>query len=66
MATKTTTEFTCDICTEKVTVESGKPKDWIELNFENKFVDRSFYEKHICPDCVQRIIKARAQAAIKH
>ena len=49
------TEFTCNICGAK-TVEGCLPKGWLVLCFENTYVERDFYDRHVCDSCVKTIV----------
>ncbi len=56
MKMETRTTFQCDACTEEKTVHVGiMPDGWVELDFDNPHVDRSFITRHYCPDCLTKI-----------
>ena len=56
---KQSIEMQCDLCKhpavrfdhKKTAFENG----WIEVGQESYFEERSFFDSHICPDCVQKI-----------
>lgn len=55
--------LTCDLCGAKAVADSLAASRWMELSFEDKQLDRSWHEKHLCVSCVNQIaIKLKAEA----
>lgn len=62
MAESRTTRWTCDLCGTGVSVKDGaSATGWVKLSFEHPYVDRSFYDKHVCGDCAETIAILRNQ-----
>lgn len=58
------TELKCDLCgTKKIVPDGCMPSGWLVIGQENQFVDRSFYDSHVCDSCTQKIILQAAKAA---
>jgi hypothetical protein len=56
MPTKDTTSWICDLCGDATSSPLGcTPTGWIKLTFEDRYLDRSWYEKVICPTCSAKI-----------
>lgn len=49
-------EMKCDLCgTTKTVAEGYTPKDWVIVGLENPFVERDFYDRHVCDRCAKII-----------
>lgn len=55
MSKEETFNWKCDLCDEKITHKN--PKGWVEISIANKYLDRSWTEKTICPSCIDLIVK---------
>lgn len=54
----TKTEWTCDLCKVSTTKEGeNPPHKWVVLPVEDRFCERLFTDKVICPTCVETILK---------
>lgn len=60
MATTTLITWICDLCqdTAETDAVSKLPKDWISLTLDHPIEERAWVTKHVCPDCVIKILKA--------
>lgn len=54
MAISSLTQCVCDLCGNKE-VADKLPASWMKVNLENPQLDRSFFEKAICPVCIRKI-----------
>lgn len=61
MALIVKTHAKCDLCgAENITDgASTVPTNWLKLTFENHMEERSFYDRVVCPSCIQTITKKR-------
>ena len=56
MSSESKVIFSCNLCHNKKESGSALPSGWLNFLIEDKYVDRSFDERHICPDCVKDIL----------
>jgi len=59
------THWKCDLCANEAVSEcGGSPKEpgWVHLSIEDRYVDRMFYEKAVCPTCSKEIAAKREEA----
>lgn len=62
MSGTTVTKYLCDLCDAKAEeVGSRVPAGWVKIIIENRYVDRDFTDKHVCPSCVGVIVKGAAK-----
>ena len=67
MSVKTIEKWTCDLCGESASSEDMPLLDkWIKIDIENKYLDRDWFTKAICPDCLKDIEEAKARKNKKH
>ena len=54
----------CDLCgTAKTVADWDMPKGWVVVVLENPYVDRDFYDRHVCDSCAKQIVLKAGKAA---
>ena len=67
MSIKSIEKWTCDLCGEMASSEDPHLiKKWIKFDIENKYLDRDWFTKVICPDCLKQIKEVEALKNKKH
>lgn len=52
------THWKCDLCGNQAESLMGSVPEqsgWVHLSIEDRYVDRMFYEKAVCPTCSKEI-----------
>ena len=61
MGIKAIYTWNCDLCRTEAKSFSDKtgPRGWIKFIVEDPNVERSFFDKCVCPSCIESIVKAK-------
>ncbi len=63
MIVRKATVYKCDLCKQSKdeAVNDRPPDRWLTINHEDLQEDRSFYDTHVCPDCVRKVVQAETK-----